>query len=554
MPKRAEAKAALGRTLIKSLNNKQRNRKDMSQKHTDDLEDGYDWAKLNVRSCTEETNLQEFLTTAELAGTEFTSEKLNVQLIDKETIGVVPNAELEMQRKVFEENREFLCIPRRPYWDLYTKPADLIEREKASFLEWRRQLAILQEEKNLTFTPFEKNLEFWRQLWRVIERSEVITQIVDARNPLLFYCPDLSQYVNEVSPDKKNLLLLNKADYLTQAQRKTWATYFDSVGISAVFFSAIAEEDRMELDEELNGIADGVNDIALESRAKNSPNLMSSSELVSFFKSIEVKKMTPRKHITIGLIGYPNVGKSSTINTILTEKKASVSTTPGKTKHFQTLFVDDELCLCDCPGLVYPNFVTSKAEMVINGILPIDQLTDHVPATNIVASLIPRHIFESTYGIVLPSEADAGTLNSGELLNCYGYMRGFMSVRGLPDNPRSARYILKDFVNGKLLYCNAPPGVDQKTFHKYPEKKHQSKEMTVKQRRIMDPKPSSVEFNRRHFALQNVASHSRGEVTSHIGTLQYQNGLGSLPPKSYNKHKNKGKREKSRRTYSDLDG
>ena len=43
-------------------------------------------------------------------------------------------------------------------------------------------------------------------------------------------------------------------------------------------------------------------------------------------------------------------------------------------------------------------------------------------------------------------------------------MRGFMTARGLPDNPRSSRYILKDFVDGKRLFCSAPPGVDQRHF------------------------------------------------------------------------------------------
>lgn len=38
----------------------------------------------------------------------------------------------------------------------------------------------------MLFTPYEKNLDFWRQLWRVIERSDLIVQIVDARNPLMF--------------------------------------------------------------------------------------------------------------------------------------------------------------------------------------------------------------------------------------------------------------------------------------------------------------------------------------------------------------------------------
>jgi len=44
----------------------------------------------------------------------------------------------------------------------------------------------VQEEKELLTTPYEKNLDFWRQLWRVIERSDVVVQIVDARDPLLY--------------------------------------------------------------------------------------------------------------------------------------------------------------------------------------------------------------------------------------------------------------------------------------------------------------------------------------------------------------------------------
>ena len=93
----------------------------------------------------------------------------------------------------------------------------------------------------MLMTPFERNLELWRQLWRVIERrlhrstpslltarSNVVVQIVDARNPLLFRCADLERYVAEVNPDKKNVLLLNKADLLTDEQR------FDSCVIAAL--------------------------------------------------------------------------------------------------------------------------------------------------------------------------------------------------------------------------------------------------------------------------------------------------------------------------------
>lgn len=78
----------------------------------------------------------------------------------------------------------------------------------------------LQDNGDLLLTPFERNIEVWRQLWRVVERSEVVVQIVDARNPLLYRCNDLETYVKEISSTKRNILLINKADLLTEDQRQ----------------------------------------------------------------------------------------------------------------------------------------------------------------------------------------------------------------------------------------------------------------------------------------------------------------------------------------------
>ena len=75
--------------------------------------------------------------------------------------------------------------------------------ERDAFLEWRRRLANMEDD--LLMTPFERNLEVWRQLWRVIERSDLVVQIVDARNPLLFRCEDLENYVKEVVADRQVL-------------------------------------------------------------------------------------------------------------------------------------------------------------------------------------------------------------------------------------------------------------------------------------------------------------------------------------------------------------
>lgn len=57
----------------------------------------------------------------------------------------------------------------------------------------------VEEDTRLMVTPFEKNLEVWRQLWRVLEKSHVVVQVVDARDPLLYRCEDVERYVEEVS-------------------------------------------------------------------------------------------------------------------------------------------------------------------------------------------------------------------------------------------------------------------------------------------------------------------------------------------------------------------
>lgn len=214
-----------------------------------------DASYMKMRSVTEQAALDEFLSTAELAGTDFTAERLNnVKIIHKDQKNpyLLSAAEERATVRKHKENRERLTVPRRPQWDENTTPQQLDVREKESLLQWRRGLAELQENNDLLMTPFERNVEVWRQLWRVIERSDLVVQIVDARNPLLFRSEDLESYVKEVDPKKNNLLLVNKADMMTLEQRQLWADYFEHAGINFRFFSAeLAKEmnEARELEE-----------------------------------------------------------------------------------------------------------------------------------------------------------------------------------------------------------------------------------------------------------------------------------------------------------------
>ncbi|KAI1746276.1 hypothetical protein F4680DRAFT_400920 [Xylaria scruposa] len=454
------------------------------------------WVKM--RSVTEQGALDEFLATAELAGTDFTAEKMNnVKIIHTDQRNPYLLTATEERNVIGKQNqhRGRLTVPRRPKWDASTTPEELDQRERESFLLWRRGLAELQEYNDLLMTPFERNLEVWRQLWRVIERSDLVVQIVDARSPLMFRSEDLENYVKDVDPSKKNLLLVNKADMMTTTQRKAWSKYFNEKRIAYRFFSAslakeLNEARELEPEEPLHGESsnpktrqrhqsENDEDVSeeeasdeetnetsgapLSQTAEDDTRILTVEELEDIFLQQAHDPDDPDKKLEIGLVGYPNVGKSSTINALIGAKKVSVSATPGKTKHFQTIRLSDKVILCDCPGLVFPNFATTKADLVCNGVLPIDQLREFTGPAALITHRIPQPFLEAIYGIHIKTrpleEGGTGIPTASELLAAYAKARGFKTQGvGQPDESRAARVILKDYVNGKLLYVEPPPG------------------------------------------------------------------------------------------------
>ena len=224
--------------------------------------------------------------------------------------------------------------------------------------------------------------------------------------------------------NKKTLLLVNKADFLSPDIRKAWAQYFASKNIEFLFFSAKIEQNLLDAEagdvqqpeddkmtQSLGAAADKppaapsarnpasaappsdpAGSSAAEMSYDNRPvewtdqglppaaKLVDRHTLVARLNDLSFKVARSNgeaERATVGMIGYPNVGKSSVINVLLgvtakthTKQRVAVGSTPGKTKHFQTLKLTESLTLCDCPGLVFPSFVNSKAEMVCNGCCP----------------------------------------------------------------------------------------------------------------------------------------------------------------------------------------
>ena len=427
--------------------------------------------------------IEDFGNLAQLANKKYEVIPEQVALQTVNTINIVPinqsnnilitntlkNADLSINNQEIQ----FLSIPKRPKWNKEIKKDEFEKMEKESFLAWRKNLA--EEEMkniNMTITPFEKNFEVWKQLWIVVDKCQILFQIVDGRNPLYFHCPDLDSYIKQVDPNKESVLIVNKADLMSEEIRKNWADYFKTNNMKYIFFSALDELNKFENNENETEIKED------EKKDKEEYKIYNRIDLLKYIKNETSKlkiensnnqnKKNPNTKL-IGFIGYPNVGKSSIINVLMKTKKVGVAMMPGKTKHYQTLFLpqeqslsieEKEICLMDCPGLVFPSFTSSKADMLVNGIFPIDKLTDYHSPIHLIIKRIPKKILSKLYyNLDLPD-----IYSAKQFLQILANKRGFFTGNGLPDEAKAAKMVLKDYVSGKLLYCYLRPDYNEEKF------------------------------------------------------------------------------------------
>uniref|UniRef100_A0A1J3J582 Large subunit GTPase 1 n=1 Tax=Noccaea caerulescens TaxID=107243 RepID=A0A1J3J582_NOCCA len=526
-------KTALGRALVKHHNHviQETKEKGKNYKHQN---------KKVLESVTEVSDIDAIIENAEEAERLFaihheSATPVPINMDTGSSSSGITATEWKEQRKREEAlHASSLQVPRRPPWTPKMNVEQLDVNEKQAFLTWRRKLASLEENEKLVLTPFEKNLDIWRQLWRVLERSDLIVMVVDARDPLFYRCPDLEAYAREIDEHKKTMLLVNKADLLPSYVREKWAEYFSRNNILFVFWSAKAATATLEgkpLKEQWRApdTSQKTDDPAVKVYGRDELLDRLKSEAQEIVKarksrgeSTETSSDSHRERVVVGFVGYPNVGKSSTINALVGQKRTGVTSTPGKTKHFQTLIISEELMLCDCPGLVFPSFSSSRYDMIACGVLPIDRMTEHREAVKVVAERVPRQAIEEVYNISLPKpkayEFQFRPPLASELLKTYCLSRGYVAASGLPDETRAARQILKDYIEGKLPHFAMPP----------PDDENETGE-------------DETGDDGSRYEEEGEEAPSRGlgldEVLEDLSSFDLENGIGALKKKQVESHK-----------------
>ncbi|XP_043706383.1 guanine nucleotide-binding protein-like NSN1 isoform X1 [Telopea speciosissima] len=283
---------------------------------------------------------------------------------------------------------------------------------------------------------------FYKELAKVIEASDVILEVLDARDPLGTRCFDMEKMVLKSGPNKHLVLLLNKIDLVPREAVEKWLKYLREE-LPAVAFKCSTQEQRSNLGWKS------------ASKAAKPSNRLETSDCLGADTLIKLLKNYSRSHeikksITVGVIGLPNVGKSSLINSLKRCHVVNVGATPGLTRSMQEVQLDKNVKLLDCPGVVMLKSGESDASIALRNCKRIEKLDDPIGPVKEILRLCPAKTLIALYKLPTFDSLD-------DFLQKVATVRGKLKKGGVVDVEATARIILHDWNEGKIPYYTMPP-------------------------------------------------------------------------------------------------
>ncbi|CAN1771039.1 Nuclear/nucleolar GTPase 2 [Linum perenne] len=279
-------------------------------------------------------------------------------------------------------------------------------------------------------TMFEKgqSKRIWGELYKVVDSSDVVVQVLDARDPQGTRCYHLEKHLKEHCTHKHMVLLLNKCDLVPAWATKQWLRVLSKEYPTLAFHASINKS-------------------------------FGKGSLLSVLRQYARLK-NDKQAISVGFVGYPNVGKSSVINTLRTKNVCKVAPIPGETKVWQYITLTKRIFLIDCPGVVYEN-KDSETDIVLKGVVRVTNLEDATEHIGEVLKRVKKEHLKRAYKID-DWEDDNDFLvqlckSSGKLLK-----------GGEPDLSTAAKMILHDWQRGKIPFFVPPPQQEDKPSEEAP--------------------------------------------------------------------------------------
>ncbi|XP_077496404.1 nucleostemin 1 [Amblyomma americanum] len=273
----------------------------------------------------------------------------------------------------------------------------------------------------------------YQELRKVVEAADVVLQVLDARDPLGTRSPQLEQLVQ--SRGKRLVLLLNKIDLIPRENLTKWLRYLRRE-LPTVAFKASTQSQRQNLSQQKAAPP------SVETRACLGAQLLLKL-LGNYCRNQGIQGC-----ITVGVVGYPNVGKSSLVNSLKRSRACTVGAVPGVTKCLQRVQLDKHVWLLDSPGVVLAS--GDAVEVALRNAKSPQSLTDPAAAASSILRRASREQLMLQYRL-----PDYGSPE--ELLLMLAKRMGRLRRGGLPDAAAAARKVLADWNCGRIKYCTEPP-------------------------------------------------------------------------------------------------
>ena len=325
--------------------------------------------------------------------------------------------------------------------NLQTLQQDAVKRGK----EFEHKMAHKKMAEELTKSnsaPIETSRKaYYKEFKKVVDNSDVVLEVLDARDPLGCRCFKVEEAVLSAGSNKKIVLVLNKIDLVPATVVEKWLKHLRNE-FPTIAFKASTQTQKQHLAQSKVPTSLASEGLLSTSQCMGAATLM--KLLGNYCRNKDIKTA-----ITVGVVGFPNVGKSSLINSLKRSRSCTVGATPGVTKNVQEVQLDKHVKLLDSPGIVMDSG-TSDSSIILRNCVKIESLHDLVtPVETILRRCNKKQVMEK-YRI---PDYD----NTQEFLSELAKRMGKLKKGGVPDVNAAAKAVLGDWNSGKIVFYTHPP-------------------------------------------------------------------------------------------------
>lgn len=261
----------------------------------------------------------------------------------------------------------------------------------------------------------------WNELYKVIDSSDVILEVLDARDPMGTRSLPVEKFLKTDKPYKHLIFILNKVDLVPTWVTQRWIAILSKEYPTVAFHASLTHP-------------------------------FGKGSLINLLRQF-AKLHVDKKQISVGFIGYPNTGKSSIINTLRSKKVCKVAPIAGETKVWQYITLMRRIYLIDCPGVVYPSTETDT-EKVLKSVVRVEMIQNPEDYIASVLERVKPEYIRKTYKIDKWKD-------HVDFLEKLAHRSGKLLKKGEPDIAIVARMVLNDWQRGKLPFYVLPTGFEE---------------------------------------------------------------------------------------------